>query len=87
MLISSLAKFFAVLDLGAKIAIFFKEHARIITTVELEKCITGTCVFGIIISKLYHRQKPSLVILILINKGPKVGFNGAILSLNLTISL
>lgn len=52
-------------------------------TIELGKHVTGTCIFGIVLSNLGHWQEFSLIILFLIDKCTKINLDCAILFLNL----
>ena len=53
----------------------------------VEKHAAGACILGTIISELGHRQEPSSVILLGVDKGLKGCFPCAILLLGLTVSL
>ena len=58
-----------------------------ISTIEPEKYVAGTTIFGIIIGKLYHKKKPCLIILLKVDKSSEIGFDYTILPLNLAIYL
>lgn len=58
-----------------------------IIIVKLKNYITNVCVHGIVISKFCHWLKPSLVVLFLIDKNPKISLHGAILPVSQTIYL
>ena len=58
-----------------------------ISAIELKKRVAGARIFGIIIGKLYHRQKPCPVLLLEVDKGPKISFNCAILPFNPAVRL
>ena len=58
-----------------------------IATFQLKKHMANICVFGIIISKLGHRQKLCPIILLKINEGSEVGFYDTVLLFGLAISL
>ena len=58
-----------------------------IAAVQLERCVTGARVFHIIISKLGHRQEPSIVILLEVDKDSKVRLYSAVLPLSLPVCL
>ena len=58
-----------------------------ISIIELEKCVTGAGILGIIIGKLCHGKKPCPIILLKIDKGSKIGFHGTILPFGLTVRL
>lgn len=60
---------------------------RVLTIVEFKRYMASACILSIVIAKLRHKQKNSLVILFSNDKGEKVGFYGTILSLNLTFSV
>ena len=58
-----------------------------ISTVKLKRRVANASIFSIILSKLYHRQKLYLVILLEVDKNSKVGFYCAVLSLDLAVHL
>ena len=58
-----------------------------ISTIELEKRVTGAGIFGVSVSKLRHKKKSYSIILFKIDEGQKVGFYCAILPLNLAVCL
>ena len=58
-----------------------------ISEVELKRHVSGASILGIILSKLCHKQKPCPVILLKVDKSPKVGFHRAILPLSLNVYL
>ena len=58
-----------------------------ISVVEFKGCVANASIFGIIVSKLYYRNKLCLIILIKINKGLKVSFYYALSSFNLAVCL
>lgn len=58
-----------------------------ISTVQLKKHMFDACILGIIISKLNYCYKPSLFILLKVDKTSKISFYSAVLPLSLTISL
>lgn len=70
-----------------RINIFFIEKVGLIATVNFEKYVAGACIIGVVIGKLSHWEKPSQIILLVVNKSPKVGFYCAILSLSFIVSL
>ena len=49
--------------------------------------MADACIFGILISKLCYKQEPSLIILLEIDKDPKVGLYDTVLLLYLTVCL
>ncbi len=55
--------------------------------VEFERGIAGVDIFRIIIGKFSHWQEPCPVILLVVDKGPKVGLHCAILPFSLPVSL
>ena len=55
--------------------------------IELEKCMTDTGIFSIIIGKLPYRKKPYPIILLKVDKSLEVGFYYAILHFGLTVRL
>ena len=58
-----------------------------ISAIELEKCMAGTGILGIVISKLRHEKKPCPIILLEIDKGLEIGFYCTILPLSLAVCL
>ena len=58
-----------------------------IAAVQLERRVTGACVFCIFISKLGHQQEPSLVILLEVDKALEIRLHGAVLPLGLPVCL
>ena len=70
-----------------RIGIFFKENAKMIAAVKFKQRVIGAGIFGIVINKLGHWQKPSLVVPLKVDKGLEVHFYGAILPLGLPICL
>ena len=58
-----------------------------ISTIELEKCVAGTSIFGIVIDKLCYKKKPCSIILLEVDKGLEANFYHTILPLNLVIYL
>ena len=58
-----------------------------VAAVQLEKQVASTCILGIIISKLSHEQELSQIILLKIDKSPKIGLHGTLLRLRTTVSL
>ena len=58
-----------------------------ISAIKLERYMTGTGIFGIIVSKLRYEKKPYPIILLEVDKGSKISFYYTILPLNLAIYL
>ena len=58
-----------------------------ISAIELKKCVAGTGIFGIIVSKLRYGKKPCLIILLEVDKGLEIGFHCIILSFSLAVCL
>ena len=58
-----------------------------ISAIELERCVAGAGIFGIVVSKLRHGKKPCPIILLKVDKGSEVGFHRTILSLSLAVCL
>ena len=59
-----------------------------VSAVEFKGSAAGACILGIIVSKLSrHGQESSPIILLPIDKGSKVCFHCAVLSLGLSICL
>lgn len=59
----------------------------VIAIVELQKCVASGCIFDNIIDKFSHRNKPSLIILLAINKNFEIDFYYIVLPLSLAIDL
>lgn len=55
--------------------------------VEFVKNMASIGIFCIIISKFYHCKKPSLVVLLIVDKDPEVDFYSIVLPFCLTIYL
>ena len=60
---------------------------KVISIVELKKRVASASIFTIIVSKLYYKKKPYLIILLKVNKGLKINFYCIILPLNLAVYL
>ena len=73
--------------MGARVGVFLEENARMIATVQLERHLTGVRVLCIVISEFGHRQEPSPVILLEVDKSSEVRLHGAVLPLGLPICL
>ena len=58
-----------------------------ISAIELERCVAGTGILGIVVSKLRYGKKPCLIILLKINEGSEISFHRTILSLSLAVCL
>ena len=58
-----------------------------ISAIELEKCVAGAGILGIVVSKLRHGKKPCPIILLEVDEGSKVGFHRTILPFGLTVRL
>ena len=58
-----------------------------VATVELERWVTQTGVFGVVIGKFRHWEEPCLVILLSIHENTKVSLYNAVLLLRLTVYL
>lgn len=59
---------------------------KIVAIVKFKKYIANICIFYIVISKLNYWQKFSSIILLKINKRPKIGLYYIIFPLSLTIN-
>ena len=57
------------------------------TVIQLKRSIVDTSTLCMVIGKLYHEQQLSLIILIIVDKGPKIGFYSLILPFYLSICL
>ena len=58
-----------------------------ISAIELEKCVAGAGILGIVVSKLRYGKKPYPIILLKVDKGLEVGFHHIILPLSLAVCL
>ena len=58
-----------------------------ISTIEHKKYVASAGIFGIIISELYYKKKPCLIILLKVNKCSKITFYHIILLLSLAVCL
>lgn len=70
-----------------RIDVFFIRSLGVETAVKLKRCMTGTDVFYIIVSKFGHRKKLGQIILFVIDKNLKIDLHCIILFLGLAISL
>ena len=70
-----------------RINIFFIENAEVVATVRFERYKADACIFGVVVGKVNYLEELSLIILLVINKNPKVGFHHTILSLSLAGNL
>ena len=66
---------------------FFVGNVRMISAVELKKCMINVGVFFIIVGKFRHTMKSCPIILLEIKKDLKISFYHTILSLSLTTYL
>lgn len=62
-------------------------EVAVVATVDLERCMTGARIFRVIVSEFSHREEPSPIILLVIDKGSEVGFHDTTLPFGLTIGL
>ena len=58
-----------------------------VAAIQLEWCVTGACIFGVIVRKLGHRQESYPVILFEVDKSSKVFLYRAVLSFCLPVCL
>ena len=58
-----------------------------ISAIELERCVAGAGILGIVVSKLRYGKKSCPIILLEVDKGSEVGFHRTILPLNLAVCL
>ena len=58
-----------------------------IFAIELEKYVAGASIFDIVISKLCHKKKSCLIILLKVDKSSEVSFYYTILSLSFAVCL
>ena len=69
------------------IEVFFVKNPRVISAIELEKCMTSASIFDIVVSELRYGKKPCPIILFEDDEGSKIGFYCIILLFGLTINL
>ena len=69
------------------VTLVFKENTRIVATIKLQRYVTHTGVFEIVVSKLHHWEETCLVILFLIHKNTKINFHDAVLLFCLIVCL
>ena len=67
--------------------VFFVRDAKVVTAVQLKRCIADAGIFRIIIGKFSHWNESCPVILLKVDKGLEVGFHRAVLPLGLVVSL
>ncbi len=67
----------------AKIRVFLKGCLGGVATIELKRQMIRTCILGIAVYKLGHRQVPSSIILLPIDKHVEVHFHCDVLSIGL----
>ena len=58
-----------------------------ISAIELERCVAGAGILGIVVSKLRHGKKPCPIILLEVDEGLEVDFHRIILSFSLAVRL
>ena len=58
-----------------------------ISAIELENCMAGAGILGIVVSKLRHGKKSCPIILLEVDKSLEVGFHHTILPLSLAVRL
>lgn len=58
-----------------------------VVTVEFTRCVISTCILCIFIGKFSYEKEFSSVILLVVDKNPKVGLYYSVLSLGLDVSL
>ena len=58
-----------------------------ISAIELERCVAGAGILGIVVSKLRHGKKSCPIILLKVDEGLEVGFYHTILPLSLAVRL
>ena len=58
-----------------------------ISAIELERCVAGTGILGIVVSELRHRKKSCPIIMLKVDKGSEVSFHRTILPLSLAVCL
>ena len=58
-----------------------------ISAIELERCVAGAGILGIVVSKLRYGKKPCPIILLKVDKNLEIGFYCTILPLSLAVHL
>ena len=58
-----------------------------ISAIELERCVAGAGILGIVVSELRHGKKPCPIILLKVDKDSEVGFHCTILPFSLAVRL
>ena len=58
-----------------------------ISAIELERCVVGAGIFGVVVDKIRHGKKPCSIILLEVGKGSEVSFYYTILLLYLVVCL
>lgn len=58
-----------------------------VAVVDIERRVAGVRIFGVVVNKLSYWQKPSPVILLIINKRFEVCLHSAVLPLGLAVCL
>ena len=67
------------LDLKRGFDVFFVRHPGVVVTVQPEKRMARACILGVVLRKLSHQYKPSPIVLLEVDEGPKVGLYSAFL--------
>ena len=70
-----------------RVDFFLVWYPRVVAAVQLERCMTGVCILGIVVRKLGHWQKSYLVILFKVDKGSKICLYCTVLAFGLTVYL
>ena len=60
---------------------------KIISAIELKRCVTSAGIFGVIVGKIYYGKKLCPIILLEVDEGLEVGFYCTILPLSLAVRL
>ena len=58
-----------------------------ISAIELEICMTGAGILGIVVGKFCHGKKPCPIIILKVDKGLEIGFHCTILLFRLAVRL
>ena len=69
------------------IGVFLEKNAWVVAAVQLERYVASACILFVIICKLSHREESGPIILLEIDKDPKIGFHCTILTFGLAVSL
>ena len=67
--------------------VFLVGDAKMIFGIEIERCVAGAGILGIIVSEFRHKKKLCPIILLEVDEGSEVSFYCTILPLSLAVRL